>query len=106
MRLAVDTSQMFPASHRVSIPPATSRSCRARTLTPGVHRFTGESISPKSGCCTAKEKLEKIGMWISGFERTNDRQHQPMHGVGKCSFLVIVNITFKYLLEIVSPIVG
>ena len=31
---------------------------------------------------------------------------QPTTGVGKCPFLGILNITFKYLLEIISPIVG
>ena len=32
--------------------------------------------------------------------------YQRVTGVGTCPFLRILNITFKYLLEIISPIVG
>ena len=32
--------------------------------------------------------------------------HASITGVGKCPFLGILNITFKYLLEFISPIVG
>ena len=39
----------------------------------------------------------------------NKHTHQvpgALAGVGKCPFLGILNITFKYLLEIISPILG
>ena len=45
--------------------------------------------------------------------RLKPPSHQAMYsichvrsGVGKCPFLGILNITFKYLLEIISPILG
>ena len=34
------------------------------------------------------------------------RYFPDISGVGKCPFLGILNITFKYLLDIISPIVG
>ena len=61
-----------------------------------------------------REEKSKISCASAAVARSTDqKKHREVgrewscsSGVGKCPFLGILNITFKYLLEIISPILG
>ena len=66
--------------------------------------ITPDWIAATTGNPCARSLLEAFSGTCN--PRQSKMSYTSITGVGKCPFLGMLNITFKYLLEIVFPIVG